>query len=210
VIIKLSRLDFTRSQILYRINQQLIKIFSLDTFYELLKSFFYELSLETPACCDYPTININIPRFAFHYLAVRYISVCGHVHQHSHQLVKCESSEALIAAKGRVFSCSAVSKFISLLLNNSSWPFSYASVPAWMIKPSKLSRLTTINPIYRAPLGIISRCWSRPADRRRNRYRWSKGTKVAREGKDRGNGGMAPMGDASTGLKAHYTAPKGP
>lgn len=34
------------------------------------------------------------------------------------------------------------------------------------------------------------------------------GRKVIREGKD---GGDTPsMGDASTGLKAHYTAPKGP
>lgn len=50
-------------------------------------------------------------------------------------------------------------KFISLLLNNS--PFRYTRVLALMIRLSKLSRPTTINPVYRVPLGIISRCRSR-------------------------------------------------
>lgn len=67
--------------------------------------------------------------------------------------------------------------FISLRLNNLSRAFSHASVPAPVIRPSNLSSLTTINPLYRAPLGIISRCWFRPKDRRRRRrrgrYRWS-------------------------------------
>lgn len=57
--------------------------------------------------------------------------------------------------------------FVSLWLNNLSRAFSYASVPALVIRPSNLSSLTTINPLYRAPLGIISRCWFRPKDRRR-------------------------------------------
>lgn len=37
------------------------------------------------------------------------------------------------------------------------------------------------------------------------------GRKVIREGKDgEGSGDTPSMGEASTGLKAHYTAPKGP
>lgn len=63
---------------------------------------------------------------------------------------------------------------ISLWLNNLSRTFSYTSTPALVIRPSKPSSLTTINPVYRAPLGIISRCRFRPKDLRQwNRYRWT-------------------------------------